>query len=241
MRLRTLCITLSSAAVVATLAVVAFDRGNQPQDPLAALAAGNNGQSELRQLKQLEAELAALKTLSGSAKGSDRDRMESQLNALKKEVSQLGKTLATVETERSPAAPDVASDEPTNIAQQMAAEEEQTQQQGQFLEAALAREAADPVWSVTAAQEISRTLGDTRLEHTRLGEVRCGSTVCRIDVSHDSVDAEQGFIMQLGQLESFRQSEGFAQRVERSDGSVATTMFISRSGHRLPNPSGGTT
>ena len=232
-------ITLSLPVVLAVPTAVILDRFNESQDLPAASAAEVHEQSELPQLKQLEAELAALKAASASATGIDRGRMEAQVNALKQEVSQLGKTLATVENAREPAAADVPSGESPNIAEKIAAEEEHTRQVAQLLEGALASETADLGWSVAAAQEISRSLKSAALEHTRLGEVRCASTLCRIEVSHDSLEAEQGFILQLGQLESFRQSEGFGQRVERGDGSVATTLFVSRSGHRLPNPSGG--
>jgi len=239
MRLRQICISLASAVVLVVLTVVSVDLFKQSQELAATPVGGTEERSELRQLKQLEAELASLKALSASAKGSDRERMEAQLNALKQEVSRLGKTLTTIKPTRDAAAPEVSSNEPTSVAERIAVEEEQSRQLAQFLDGALATEAADPAWSVAAAQEISGSVKNVALEHTQLGEVRCASTFCRIEASHDSRDAEQGFIMQLGRLESFRQSEGFAQRAERSDGSVTTTMFVSRSGQRLPNRSAG--
>jgi hypothetical protein len=227
---------LLSAVVLAAPTAVILHHLNQSQELPAAPLAKADEQSQLQRLKQLENELAALKAHSASATGIDRDRMEAQLNALKQQMNQSGKT---GETAGNPANSNVSSGDSSNIAEKIAAEEEQTRQLAQSLDGALASEAADPRWSSAAAQQISRSLTSGAQEHTRLGEVRCGSTLCRIEATHDGPEAEQGFILQLGQLEPFRQSEGFAQRVERGDGSVATTLFVSRSGHRLPNVSGG--
>jgi hypothetical protein len=224
----TLWVTLGLATVLVGPVAIVLNHYSQSQDPPPNAVAAVADQSQLVKLKHLEAELAALKARSASASSSDRERMEAQLNALKQEMSNLEK--------KTPAVADVATSEPNSLADRIAAEEEQTRQLAQYLDGALASEAADPSWSAAAAQEISGGLTDAAREHTQLGEVRCGSSLCRIEASHDSPAAEQGFIMQLGQLKSFHQAEGFGQRVERSDGSVATTLFVSRSGHRLPNP-----
>ncbi|MET0987052.1 MAG: hypothetical protein ABW034_16775 [Steroidobacteraceae bacterium] len=222
---RTLWVTLGVATVLAGPVAIVLNHHIQSQDRPAAPVVVAEDHSQQLKLTQLEAELAALKMRSVSATGRDREDMEAKLNALRQEMSALGKTPT-----------DATRSEPRNLAEAMAAEEEETRQLAQHFEATLASEAADPSWSAAAAQEISRTLSDGALEHTKVGEVRCGTNLCRIEASHDNVQAEQGFVLQLGQLESFRQSEGFGQRVERSDGSVATTLFVSRSGHRLPNP-----
>lgn len=235
-RNKILWLTLGLTAVFAG-PIAVLTHSSQSQDSPAAPVADVGEQSKLRQLRQLEADLAKLKALDGSAAGAERDRMEAQLKALKQQMSDLGKTLAAFESARQPSAPDASSGEPRNIEEAIAEEEEATRQMAQLLEGTVASEPADPSWSVAAAQEISRNVSDAVLEHTQVGEVRCQSTLCRIEASHDSAEAEQVFIMQLGQLESFRQSEGFGQRVQRSDGSVATTLFVSRSGHRLPEPS----
>jgi hypothetical protein len=232
---RILWIGLASAIVFAGAGIL--KHSNKSEGLPAGRVAEADGQRELQRLKQLEAELASLKALSASGADIDRTQMAAKLDALKREI---GATLAAGGNAREPATADVSSGEPPNIVAEMAAEEEQIRQMAQLLDGALASEVADPSWSVGAAQEISRGLSDAALEHTRLDEVRCQSTLCRIEASHDSLEAEQGFILQLGQLESFRRSEGFGQRVERADGSVATTMFVSRSGHRLPDPSRGT-
>lgn len=108
------------------------------------------------------------------------------------------------------------------------------EQLGGILEERFAAEAADASWSTAAAQEIARDLRGPGLENSQLGDVRCRATLCRIEVSHSSMEAEQKFIGRIGELEAFRNSEGFVQRAPRSDGSVTTMMFVSRSGYRLP-------
>jgi hypothetical protein len=164
----TLWVTLGLATVLAGPVAIVLNHYSQSQDPPPHAVAAVADQSQLVKLKQLEAELAALKARSASASSGDRERMEAQLNALKQEMSNLEK--------KTPAVADVATSEPDNLADRIAAEEEQTRQLAQYLDGALASEAADPSWSAAAAQEISRSLTDTAREHTQLGEVRCGST-----------------------------------------------------------------
>jgi hypothetical protein len=92
-----------------------------------------------------------------------------------------------------------------------------------------------------AAQQVSRSLMSPVLENTQLGDVRCRATLCRIEASHGSLEAERKFIARIGELEAFRDAEGFVERVPHSDGSITTMVFVSRSGHRLPGfPDGAT-
>lgn len=93
----------------------------------------------------------------------------------------------------------------------------------------------DSTWSTAAAQELSSELRSQGLEDSQLGDVRCRATLCRIEATHRSLDAEQKFLARIGELAAFRDAESFVERVPRSDGSIATTMFVSRSGHRLPD------
>jgi hypothetical protein len=94
---------------------------------------------------------------------------------------------------------------------------------------------AAAVESAERAQELSSAIRGLGLESSQLGAVRCRATLCRIEVSHGSFEAEQKFVARIGELAAFRDAEGFVERVPRSDGSIATTMFVSRSGHRLPD------
>jgi hypothetical protein len=212
---------LLSTAVLAVPTVILLHHFNQPQDqPTAPVTKVN------------------VKRLEPSSTTGERERIEAQLSALKQQMSQLDET---VRAARAPAPTEAhaASSEPASRADKIAAEEAETQQTAQFLDGTLASEAADPRWSAATAQQISRSFPSTAQDHTRVSEVRCASTLCRIEATHDNFEAEQAFILQLGQLESFRQSEGFGQRVERTDGTIATTMFVSRSGRRLPSAAAG--
>jgi hypothetical protein len=95
-------------------------------------------------------------------------------------------------------------------------------------------EQADPSWSIAAAEEIGRDLPPAALEKTQLGDVRCQSTLCRIQATHDNPNVEQSFMAELGRLTSFRNGEAFLTRTPREDGRLVTTVFVSRSGHSLP-------
>jgi hypothetical protein len=109
------------------------------------------------------------------------------------------------------------------------------EQVGRLLEERFAAQAADATWATAAAQEISRGLRAPGLESTQLGDVHCRATLCRIEASHSSMEAEQKFIGRISELEAFRNSEGFVQRVSHGDGSITTMIFVSRPGHRLPS------
>jgi len=102
------------------------------------------------------------------------------------------------------------------------------------LEALMRSEKADPTWSLAAAEEVSTGLPASTTEQTQLGEVRCLSTLCRVEATH-APGAEDAFMIQLTQLTAFRNSEAYVTRAPLHDGRIATTIYVSRSDHDLPN------
>ena len=78
------------------------------------------------------------------------------------------------------------------------------------------------------ADEIARSLMTAGLANTQLGDVRCQAMLCRIEASHSNVEAERKFIAHIGELEEFRDTEGFVERVSRGDGRIVTMVFVSR-------------
>jgi chromosome segregation ATPase len=228
---RTSLIAVTSIALIG-VTVVGLSRRGQSQDSSASLPGTQEVQSRSRQLSRLESDLAALKSRSLSS--TQNDRLAAQLKTLEEEMARMNKALTTEARQASTAAE--TAPEASSMMDAVAEDERQSQQFTQFLEGSLANETTDSKWANAAAQEISGGLDEATMRSTQIGDVRCGTTLCRIEASHDTLEAEQRFIMQLGTLGTFQQSEGFAQRVQRDDGTVMTTMFLSRSGHRLPDP-----
>lgn len=219
--------------VLIGLTAIGFSRRGEPQDSSPSIADTHEAHLRGEQLSRLESDLAALKSRSTASTGNE--RMAAQLSSLEREIARLNKLMSS-EARPSSTIADTVPDT-SSVAEKAAEEDRQAQQFGEFLQSSLASEALDSKWANTAAQEISRGLDDATMQRTHIGDVRCGTTLCRIEASHDNVAAEQGFILQLGTLGTFQRSEGFSQRVQREDGTVSTTMFLSRSGHRLPDPS----
>jgi hypothetical protein len=213
------------AIALATVAVTAIFFLTQQTGSDAAPVARQNA-SERERLDKIERELQGLGASPAAGNDADRAQLEARIDTMKLEVARLSKALAQrAEEARAEARPEIPDDRPAATAEQ----------RGGVLEEQFAKEAADANWSAAAAQEISRDLRSQGLEDTQLGDVRCRATLCRIEASHSSMEAEQKFIGRIGELEAFRNSEGFVQHVPRSDGSIATMVFVSRAGHRLPS------
>jgi hypothetical protein len=121
-----------------------------------------------------------------------------------------------------------------DLAAQVEAETMSNEAFADSLATAAAQEAVDSSWSTATAAEVSRSMLDAALAKSRVDEIRCYTTLCRIDASHGTRLAEDMFITQLVQLDAFRDSEGFIERQERADGSVSNVVYISRAGHQLP-------
>ena len=210
---------------LAAVAVTAIFFLTQPRGSDAVLAGHNAAERE--RLEQIESELHALGASAASGQDAERSQLEARINAMKLEVTRLSRALAqrTEEATAEAGPAQTTEDQPVATAEQL----------GGFLEEQLAKEVADANWSAAAAQEISRDLRGQGLEDTQLGDVRCRATLCRIEASHNSMEAEQKFIGRIGSLEVFRDAEGFVQHVPRSDGGIVTMVYVSRAGHRLPS------
>jgi hypothetical protein len=103
------------------------------------------------------------------------------------------------------------------------------------LDSVMLQEPIDTNWSGIAEAEVGNAI--TVIDNstsTELYDVRCQSTICRIDAAHSDPTAEMEFTMQLGQLEAFRDAHAFIQRIENEDGTSDTVTYISRAGYKLP-------
>jgi hypothetical protein len=87
---------------------------------------------------------------------------------------------------------------------------------------------------MTTAADISRIMQGPGLEKTNVNGVQCGTTRCRIDVSHSSPQSVMQFNIALNQIDTFGNSEGFVQQLPRADGGVDVVMYVSRGNHTLP-------
>lgn len=162
--------------------------------------------------------------------------LRAEIDALRRQVKGLqnqSTTATTASSDHATARPMPAP--PVTEAQERA----RTQKLVEFLGAHLDSEPQDAAWSAAATEEIASVLSKNQAAvRSTLLNAMCQSTLCRIAATHETPDAEQSFLMQLIHLKSFLNSDAFTERQERSDGSIETNIYISRSGHRLPEPQG---
>jgi len=218
---------LNAATAIALAVAVGVTVTNRTETPAPAKAVVTDDSQQAR-LGRLERELAALGTMPRSSE-SDQVDLETRLDAFKREIAKLS-------GQPDPATAPAAATVPTDPIEQERQEHEFKQQAIATLENSMASEPMDANASMFASAELSRVMQSPVFEKTRIGEVQCGSTLCRIDVSHPDAQAEMQFSLSLSQVETFREGEGFVQMLPRSDGGIDTVIYISRTGHQLPVP-----
>jgi hypothetical protein len=53
-------------------------------------------------------------------------------------------------------------------------------------------------------------------------------------VEHEDLNAASMFVMRMGTLHAFADTEAFYQQATREDGTSATVVYLARQGYRLP-------
>lgn len=104
------------------------------------------------------------------------------------------------------------------------------------LDALLAQEAYDQVWALSREQTLRRALDDAGDDHLQITDVACRSTLCRIDISHDHIDAEQKFIQKMSVQPGFV-PDGETRVLHREmtvDGKSRIRFYLARKGSTLP-------
>ncbi len=92
-------------------------------------------------------------------------------------------------------------------------------------------ETIDVPWATSAAREMSESVR-TALAGTKLEEVRCQSSLCRVAVTHADAKAEEDFVATLPHLKPFA-SRGFIHKVGTEE-SPRSVVYVARAGFDLP-------
>ncbi len=100
--------------------------------------------------------------------------VRSELAELREEVSRLGSAAAPAE--------------PRSPEEQQARDDQRVAAQAALLVKTFAADPRDPSWSPDAERSVRDAFAAAALPGARLHEVACGSTLCRITVSFDSID-----------------------------------------------------
>jgi hypothetical protein len=107
------------------------------------------------------------------------------------------------------------------------------------LEKHFGREGKDPTWSAQAEASIAGAFRSEALAGSTMLQATCGTTLCRVDVAHDSATAQEGFVWSVRSVPPFNQG-GFAHRVDDPGaGTSKTIVYVVREGYELPSPGEG--
>ena len=92
-------------------------------------------------------------------------------------------------------------------------------------------EGQDPAWSHAAERELQSAYDSSEIEGTRLGELRCGASRCRMTFRHDGEAAVTSFRENVARLNPFPESSVL---VQLGDGANReSVVFVARSGESL--------
>ncbi|MDH5731816.1 MAG: hypothetical protein OEZ58_22770, partial [Gammaproteobacteria bacterium] len=165
--------------------------------------------------------------------------MQEQITQLKKQINQLvahseeaqvfekasvsqAKTLAQTELQQKQNADKLFKEE------QQAAEQ-QMQQQIQLLDDALAAEAYDPDWSLSAQSELNTAFLAENMASIHLNNVECKATICKLDITPPSDQALEDSFRRISSLKW--PGSGFIY-MDNASGNV--TLYLAKEGHSIP-------
>jgi hypothetical protein len=102
-----------------------------------------------------------------------------------------------------------------------------------LLQAQFLRQAEDPSWSRQTEASLSQVVTGAAFDGSRLLTAACRTTVCQVEIGHESETAQEGFIKHFPFALPF-DTEVFYQQIEDAAGTPYTVMYLARAGQRLP-------
>lgn len=127
----------------------------------------------------------------------------------------------------------------TSPEQQVLADQSYQQQVVSALENQLADEPHDAEWAGNFQSELEQGLTAESFSVTRLTNVDCKTSVCRVTLGHDSQEHEDQFFEHVLELPIMANTQAYYTRVPNPDGSSSMVMYIAREGKTLSLPARG--
>jgi hypothetical protein len=160
--------------------------------------------------------------------------------ALRREVALLRREVSAVRLrgaeEPPPKREEVAPADEVERERLVAESDERVRAQAEASEAALRAEPADPAWSSKARDLIASTVSNEALKATKVMDIDCRATLCRVRVTNPDPRArmvfEHHFVLAVGQL----LPQALAQTIQHDDGSATSIVYLAREGHTFPSP-----
>lgn len=98
------------------------------------------------------------------------------------------------------------------------------------LERTLGNQQVDLSWSRDTTAQIASSILE-RAPRARLIERKCGSTLCRVVLEHDSATAQRELASQIESAEPFRSGAVYQYAPEAPNTAARTTVFVIRAGY----------
>lgn len=102
------------------------------------------------------------------------------------------------------------------------------------LDEQLATEEYDTDWDSNVKAELDQNLKLDSFNGTRVSNVECKSTLCRVALTHTNAEAETLFFENLGNLPMMKNTRAYYQRETNADGSTSMVLYVAREGKSLP-------
>jgi hypothetical protein len=93
---------------------------------------------------------------------------------------------------------------------------------------------ADDHWATSLENKINNSLESNLDNDTNLSEIRCETSLCKIEVDHKNGDSKSEFMINITKIDAFNDKETFYKTTLNSDGSESTILYVARDGFRLP-------
>ena len=100
----------------------------------------------------------------------------------------------------------------------------------------LAIEELDIQWSNQFQSELEAGLKAESFNGTRLSELTCKQSLCRVALTHDNASMQEQFFEHMLELAVMTNTPAYYEQAEQADGSIALTLYIAREGRSLPLP-----
>ncbi|MEM9489331.1 MAG: hypothetical protein AAGC55_09310 [Myxococcota bacterium] len=211
---------IAIAAVAAAILVL----GWAASAPLGGTSSSNVAAAPPRPASEVSA-LADRSRIATRLQVANQAALQAEVAALRQEVRDLGNPSATAD-----------SPEDASLSGEEAAELNRMRVEARVagFEHALDSEAVDGEWLAVVEDDIADTLAHSEFAGTALAGLRCGTTLCRAELTYATSDARRR-AEELIPLRPPFATRGLFDR--ESPGDLAVNLYFARSGYELPSRS----
>ena len=205
--------------------------------PLTDLNIANNGAAEdITHLTDMEARLEKLQARLDQAEGAI--SKSKHVNPGENGGTPQALSPNTVKADTSEQdTTEAARPEINAMSEEWVAQDKSYQQQtAAALAGQLASEEYDTGWAGNFQAELDQGLKAESFAGTRLSDVECKSSLCRVTLAHDNSETEEQFFEHMLELPIMSNTQAYYQREGNDDGSSSLILYIAREGRSLPLP-----